>query len=173
MWYYIYLTFFLLSGLGVARVNSAYHPALLMRGHITVRSPRLQGLLIMQSHPLDIKRDNRQEYRKKLTLLGLACYVLWLCLVVFSVLLLAFGPETPIEPFEFDEGFFVSTLKQAVIFMLTLDFLGLEIAFCFLNFVRAPFIKEHTANKVLWGVIVLAVFLLSVMGVVETVKLLL
>lgn len=171
MWYYIFVAFLLLCGFFFARINAAYHHLLLIKTFVTVKSSKLPRLLIMQSNPLDMKGDNRKEYRNRFAVLGLVFYCLWLCLVVFSVVFLIFGPQTAIEPFEFDDGFFVSTLNQAAVFMLSLVFLGYEMSFYFLNIVRSPSVNENKVIRILWYIVVFVMFLTSVAGTVETIKL--
>ena len=171
MWYYIVVTFVLLGCLLFARINSAYHPDLLIKKHIVIKRKGLARLLIMESDPRELKIDNKEKYRDKLLILGLICYVLWAVLVIFSVLFLVFGPVTEIEPFEFDDGFFVSALNQAVVFMCTLAFLGFEMAFYFLNILCSPSVNENKFVRVLWYFVVVSVFLISVFAVIETVKL--
>lgn len=170
MWYYIFVAFIILGSLIFARINSAYHPDLLVKKHIVLKSKKAQLFFISQSNPLDMKIDNRKEYRNKLTVLGLTFYILWLGLLVFSILFLIFGPRTTIEPVEFDDGIFVSALNQAVVLMLALVFLGFEMAFYFLNIIKSPSVNENKVIRVLWIVVIISVFFISFAGIVEAVK---
>ena len=170
MWYYIFVAFIIFGGLVFARINSAYHPNLLIKKYIVLKSPKTQKILISQSNPLDIKIDNRKEYRNKLTVLGFVCYILWFCLVVFSILFLICGPQTAIEPFEYDDGFFVATLNQAVVLMSALIFLGFEMGFYFLNIIKSPSVNENKIIKILWIVVIISAFFISIAGSVEAVR---
>ena len=170
MWYYIFMAFIIFGNLIFARINSAYHPALLVKKHIVLKSKKAQLFFISQSNPLEMKIDNRKEYQNKLTVLGLTFYILWLCLLVFSILFLIWGPRTTIEPFEFDDGFFVSALNQVVVLMLALVFLGFEMAFYFLNIIKSPSVNENKVIKALWIVVIISVFFISFAGIVEAVK---
>jgi len=170
MWYYIFVAFIILGGWLFARINSAYHPDLLVKKYIVLKSKKAQLFFISQSNPLEMEIDNRKEYRNKLTVLGLTFYVLWLCLLVFSILFLIFGPQTEMKPIEFDDGFFISTLNQAVVLVLALVFLGFEMAFYFLNIMKSPSVNKNKIIKALWIVVILSVFFMSFVGIVEGVK---
>lgn len=173
MWYYIFLVFILLGCLLLARINSAYHPNLLIKKYVFVKSKKLQKLFIFQSNPLEIKIDNKKDYQDKIVVVGFVSYILWFALVVFSVCFLVLGPRTAIVPFEFDDGFFISALNQAVVFMSSLVFLGFEMSFYFLNIVKSPSINVNKIIQVIWYIVILIIFSMSIAGVVEILKMLL
>ena len=156
----------------MVRINSAYHPDLVIKKHVAVRSKWIQNVCIMKSCPLNIEKENPKEYHNKMTVLGMVSYVLWVVLVLFSAGFLAWGPRTPIEPFEFDDGFFVTTLNCATVFSLILVFMGTEISFFLLNYTKSPEANENRVVHVLLWIIVPVVLLATVAVAVETVVLL-
>lgn len=76
MWYYICLTFIMLVDLMCARMNSAYHPDLLFKRYIRVKSTKLQKAMILQTNPCDQKSVNRKQYRNKFLISGIVSYLL-------------------------------------------------------------------------------------------------
>lgn len=76
MWYYICLAFLMVGCLIFARMNSAYHPDLLFKRYIRVKSTKLQKALILQTNPCDQKSVNRKQYRNKFLIAGIVSYLL-------------------------------------------------------------------------------------------------
>lgn len=106
-----------------------------------------------------------------MTIHGICFYIAWLLQFVFCVAFLIWGPETPIEPFEFDNGFVCSTLNKGVVLMSALTFGGFAFAFYALNIVRCRDVRSHKFVTVLWWLLVITMWVLSIMAVVELVKL--
>ena len=155
-----------------ARLNSAYHPDLLFKRHILVRNEKVQKLFIGQSKPGDGTLKNRKEYRNNWSVLGLLFYFMWGFVFAFSILFLCFGPQTPMEALEFDDGFYISALNQIVVFMTNLLLLGVGMSFYCLNILRTSSVKENKIIRSLWLVVVVFLFAICVAGVFEMVKML-
>ncbi len=171
MWYYIVTSFILVGGLLLARLNSAYHHEMLFKRHINIKNPRWQKLLIWQSDPRGGHNNNKKAYRGKMTILGISFYTAWLLVLIFSVAFLIFGPATPIEPIEVKGDIICSTLNKAVVFMLSLIFLGFGFGFYCLNIGHNYIRNQSKALWIVWWVIIVFMFLVSAMGVFELIKL--
>lgn len=93
---------------------------------------------------------------------------------VFCIGFLIWGPETPIEPFEYESeygiGFVCSTLNKGVALELMLLFDSFAFAFYALNIVRCRDIKSHKLVTVLWWLLVIIMWVLSIMGAIDLVK---
>ena len=171
MWYYIFIAFIMVGGYIVSRLNSPYHHDMLFKRHINIKSHKWQKLLIWQSDPFGGHHDNKKEYRGKLTIHGICFYIAWIFLLMFSVAFLIWGPETPIEPFEFDDGFVCSTLNKAVVLMSETIFGCFAFAFYSLNIVHCRDVKSNKFVTVLWWLVVITMWVLSIAAVVELIKL--
>ena len=171
MWYYIFVGFIMIGGIILSRLNSAYHHEMLFKRHITIKNKKLQKLFIWQSDPFGGSNDNKKAYRSKMTIHGICFYIVWALLFVFCIGFLIWGPETPIEPFEFDDGFVCSTLNKGVVLMSAVTFDCFTFAFYALNIVRCRDVKSHKFVTVLWWLFVITMWVLSIMAIVELVKL--
>lgn len=171
MWYYIIVGFIMIGGIILSRLNSAYHHEMLFKRHINIKNSKLQKLLIWQSDPFGGHNDNKKAYQGKMTIHGICFYVAWALVFVFCIGFLICGPETPIEPFEFDEGFVCSTLNKAVVLMSEIIFGCFAFAFYSLNIVRCRDVKSNKFVAVLWWLVVITMWVLSIAAVVELIKL--
>jgi len=166
MSYFIFLALIFLLSLFPARVISAFHPDLTFNKYVLVRSRKLQLLFISQTSPIDLRSRSKKEHRNKMTVPGIVFYCLWLFTVIFSVLLIIFGPRTVIaEPIKIS-NVSVSLLNEAVALMSALSFFSLECAFCLFNVL--PSLKDNKVIRALLCVIIAFIFLLSVLALVET-----
>ena len=171
MWYYIFVGFIMIGGIILSRLNSAYHHEMLFKRHINIKNSKLQKLLIWQSDPFGGHNDNEKAYRGKMTIHGICFYIAWTLVFVFCVGFLLWGPETPIEPFEFDDGFVCSTLNKAVVLMSETIFGCFTFAFYSLNIVHCRDVKSNKFVTVLWWLVVITMWVLSIAAVVELIKL--
>lgn len=171
MWYYIFVGFIMIGGIIFSRLNSAYHHEMLFKRHINIKNVKLQKLLILQSDPFGNHNDNLKAYQGKMTIHGICFYIAWALLFIFCIGFLIFGPETPIEPFEFDDGFVCSTLNKAVVLMSQIVFSGFAFAFYSLNIVRCRDVNSNRFVTVLWWLFTIAMWVLSIVAVVELIKL--
>lgn len=171
MWYYIFISFLLLSGLFITRLNSAYHPDLIFKKHIVINNKKLQKLLIFQSDPTgNTKNKNKAENRNRFLILGIVFYIIWLLILLFSIIFLSFGPQTAIEPFEFDDEFYISTLKQMVVFYVDIIFCGWCISFYCLNIIKSSSIKIHKMVSIIYLMCIIILFAACGAGVFEFIK---
>ena len=170
MWYYIFVGFIMIGGIILSRLNSAYHHEMLFKRHITIKNEKLQKLFIWQSDPFGGSNDNKKAYRGKMTILGLSFYIAWLCVLIFSVIFLILGPEAPIEPIEVKGDIICSTLNKAVVFMLSLIFLGFGFGFYCLNIGHNYVKKQSKILWIVWWVIIVFMFAVSIAAVVELIK---
>ena len=169
MWYYIIVSFIMIGDIILSRLNSAYHHEMLFKRHINIRNSKLQKLLIWQSDPFGGHNDNQKAYRGKMTILGLSFYNVWLFVLIFSVIFLILGPATSIDPIKVKGDIICSTLNKAVVFMLSLIFLGFSFGFYCLNIGH-----NYVRSKILWivwWVIILFMFAVSIAAVVELIRL--
>lgn len=173
MWYYIVIGFILIGGYIVSRLNTPYHHDMLFKQHINIKKPELQRILIWQSDPFGGQNDNKKAYRGKLTIHGICFYVAWFLVLIFSIVYLFFGPETPIEKIEFAEGLVCTTLNKAVVLMLNFVFLGFGFSFYSLNIVRCHDVKTNKFVNVLWWLVVIMLWIISIAAFVELIKLIL
>ena len=171
MWYYIFVGFIMIGGIILSRLNSAYHHEMLFKRRIIIKNTKLQKLLIWQSDPFGGHNDNKKAYRGKMTIHGICFYIAWALVFVFCIGFLIWGPETPIEPFEFDEGFVCSTLNKAVVLMSEIIFGCFAFAFYSLKIVRCRDVKSNRFVSVLWWLVVITMWVLSIAAVVELIKL--
>ena len=171
MWYYIFTSFILVGGYIFARLNSPYHHDMLFKRHINIKSHKWQKLLIWQSDPFGGHHDNKKAYRGKLTIHGICFYIAWIFVLMFSVAFLIWGPTTSIEPIEFDEALVCTTLNKAVVLILNFIFVGFGFSFYSLNIVRCQDVRTSKIFNVLWWLVVIVSWGMSIAGVVELIKL--
>ena len=173
MWYYIFTSFILVGGYIFARLNSPYHHDMLFKRHINIKNPTWQKLLIWQSDPFGGPHDNKKAYRGKLTIHGICFYIAWIFVFIFSITFLIWGPTTSIEPIEFDEILVCTTLNEAVVLILNFIFVGFGFSFYSLNIVRCQDVRTSKIFNVLWWLVVIVSWGMSIAGVVELIKLIL
>lgn len=65
MWYYIIVSFIMIGGIILSRLNSAYHHEMLFKRHINIKNEKLQKLLIWQSDPFGGHNDNKKHTEAK------------------------------------------------------------------------------------------------------------
>lgn len=161
----------MIFGIILSRLNSAYHHEMLFKRHINIKSSKLQKLLIWQSDPFGNSNDNKKAYQGKMTIHGICFYVAWALMFVFCIAFLIWGPATPIEPFEFDDGFFCTTLNKAVVLMSVAVFDFLAFAVYSLNIIRCRDIKSNRFVTVCWCLVVIILWVTSIAAVIELIKL--
>ena len=172
MWYYIYISLLCIGNIFLSRLNSAYHPDIILKWHVNIKSKRLAKALIWQSNPFGGTFQNKKEYRSKITILGICSYIAWVALTIFSVCFLLWGPSTPIEPIQFDRGILCSTLNKAVVFISNILLLGFDISFYCLNISRCQDVRKYKAINIIWWFAVVFLFAICVIGVFMMIKLL-
>ena len=171
MWYYIFMGFIMVCGYIVSRLNTPYHHDMLFKRHINIKNPKLQKLFIWQSDPFGGHNDNQKAYRGKLTIHGICFYIAWAFVLIFSVVFLIWGPTTSIEPIAFEEALVCTTLNKAAVLMLNFVFLGFGFSFYSLNIVRCRDVKINKFVNVLWWLVVIGLWSISIAAVVEFIKL--
>lgn len=153
----VYL-FFLLLFLVFLRLNTAYHPRLMMKKHVVVQNPVLSRLLIADFNPEDSEKDVDPENQNKLLWLGLVFYILWIALLIFSLVMLFLVPTVPIEAFEifYDWPLTVSTLNEKILWFTLFEFFSVAFALFGFNIVNCEHsIVKNKLTKALWIAVIL------------------
>ena len=154
--------FFLLTGLVLARLNTAYHPDLILKRHIEIKNEKIARLLICGNNPADAKVENAEENRNKILYLGIAFYLLWIAVVVCSAILLFFVPKIEIaSQLVFDEiSFSVRTLNEKISFLFLFELNFAEVVFLCLNMTNCEksVVQGSKFLKCLWKGVVAFLF---------------
>ena len=144
---------------------------MLFKRHVNIKNDKLQKLLIWQSDPFGGHNDNKKAYRSKMTVHGICFYVAWLLVLVFSCAFLIWGPETSIEPIEFDGFLICSTLNKAIVLVLGMTYFFFAFAFYVLNIVHCSDVKSSKFLSFFWWFVIVILWLASIAAVVELIKL--
>ncbi len=168
MWYYIVLTFFIFASLLITRLNTPYHPNLLLKKYIIIKNPKIQLLTISKINPEDFNTNIPKKNQNKLLYLGMIFYILWALVFIFTLIMWLVVPDIPTEPFLFDDylGYYISTLNQILPFKLWLTYGMFDISFLSLNIVKCNRdIKEKKVINIIWIITVIFFFALSFIAV--------
>lgn len=149
----IEFVFFLLIGIFMARLNTAYHPDLILKGYVEIKNKKLASLLIWGRNSADIKQDNEPEYQSRILWIGVAFYLLLLTVTVCSLILMFFIPRIECEPQMIIESvsFSVRTLNEKISFLLLLELDFAELVFFCLNMTRCETTLGINGSKFLRG----------------------
>ena len=86
--------FYLLIGWCISFFNSAYHPDLLFRKYVTIKSKFWQKILICKMDPTKRGAKSKEEYQDRLLVSGIVFYAITLVFAVGAPLFLIYGPQT-------------------------------------------------------------------------------
>ncbi len=129
------LPFLWLLVLAGARINTAYHPSLIFKRYIKLKSQAAARVFISKYDPLRKTAKNAKANQNKLLYLGLIFYCVFAALIIFSAVMLLL-PDLPSERFTIDTRYiFITgdTLNAALSAYLALAVSFAEAAFYFIN----------------------------------------
>ena len=159
------LPMLLLLVLITARMNTAYHPHLLFKKHIKIKSTFWTKLLISQSDPVTNAKNKRAD-KNKLLLPGLVFYCVDFALCGFSVLMLLI-PEVPYKFFEIDtRALYLAgdSVNEVLVCSFFLAAMFVQVCFHFLNTFK--YAVERTTAKKTVKVIYILLIIISVFGII-------